>query len=206
MARIVSVNHYILNPKEFNGKRVVTFSDIDLLHGRAEGTARYRFRDNKKHFVEGTDYFLVNPQTLENAKLGEIRPIGIDSVSVRGTTFITETGYLMLVKSFTDDLAWTVQRELVNNYFRTKEEKAIQENSNRRKVADIPQNKEFQKRIENIRKKLIAMDVMLDRLNIYGSQKDIDGYLNVIDDMGCRLVAATTKLSRTEYALIPEPY
>lgn len=73
MARIVSVNHYILNPKEFNGKRVVTFSDIDLLHGRAEGTARYRFRDNKKHFVEGTDYFLVNPQTLENAKLGEIR-------------------------------------------------------------------------------------------------------------------------------------
>ena len=26
---------------------------------------------------------------------------------------ITETGYLMLVKSFTDDLAWKVQRELV---------------------------------------------------------------------------------------------
>ena len=25
---------------------------------------------------------------------------------------ITETGYLMLVKSFTDDLAWSVQREL----------------------------------------------------------------------------------------------
>lgn len=28
-------------------------------------------------------------------------------------TLITETGYLMLVKSFTDDLAWKVQRELV---------------------------------------------------------------------------------------------
>lgn len=28
-------------------------------------------------------------------------------------TLMTETGYLMLVKSFTDDLAWKVQRELV---------------------------------------------------------------------------------------------
>lgn len=35
-------------------------------------------------------------------------------------TLITESGYLMLVKSFTDDLAWKVQRELVNFYFRGK--------------------------------------------------------------------------------------
>ena len=31
-------------------------------------------------------------------------------------------GYLMLVKSFTDDLAWQVQRSLVQNYFRGKED------------------------------------------------------------------------------------
>ena len=30
---------------------------------------------------------------------------------------ITEQGYLMLVKSFTDDLAWEVQRKLVSSYF-----------------------------------------------------------------------------------------
>ena len=36
---------------------------------------------------------------------------------------ITESGYLMLVKSLTDDLAWTVQRELVNNYFRVNQNK-----------------------------------------------------------------------------------
>lgn len=35
---------------------------------------------------------------------------------------ITETGYLMLVKSFTDDLAWKVQRELVDSYFRVRAE------------------------------------------------------------------------------------
>ena len=38
-----------------------------------------------------------------------------------GLVLITESGYLMLVKSFTDDLAWKVQRELVKTYFRAKE-------------------------------------------------------------------------------------
>lgn len=31
-------------------------------------------------------------------------------------------GYLMLVKSFTDDLAWEVRRKLVNSYFRAVQE------------------------------------------------------------------------------------
>lgn len=31
---------------------------------------------------------------------------------------ITEQGYLMLVKSLTDDLAWEVQRKLVKSYFK----------------------------------------------------------------------------------------
>lgn len=35
-----------------------------------------------------------------------------------GLILMTEAGYLMLVKSFTDDLAWSVQRQLVNGYFR----------------------------------------------------------------------------------------
>ena len=37
-----------------------------------------------------------------------------------GLTLITESGYLMLVKSFTDDLAWDVQRQLVKRYFAQK--------------------------------------------------------------------------------------
>lgn len=35
-----------------------------------------------------------------------------------GLVLMTEQGYLMLVKSFTDDLAWEVQRQLVNTYFK----------------------------------------------------------------------------------------
>lgn len=33
------------------------------------------------------------------------------------TILFTESGYLMLVKSFTDDLAWDIQRKLVKSYF-----------------------------------------------------------------------------------------
>lgn len=39
-------------------------------------------------------------------------------VAPNGLVLITEQGYLMLVKSFTDNLAWKVQRDLVNNYFK----------------------------------------------------------------------------------------
>ncbi len=103
-----------------------------------------------KTFYRGRGLLRCNPQTLENAKMGEIRPSGIESVNVRGTTFLTETGYLMLVKSFTDDLAWSVQRELVNNYFRFRTEQ--KEKPERRQVVDIPRNLEYQKIFAKVRK------------------------------------------------------
>lgn len=39
--------------------------------------------------------------------MDEIRSLGIN-IPPKGTTLITESGYLLLVKSFTDDLAWKV--------------------------------------------------------------------------------------------------
>ena len=113
--KIVKINNNDLSVKEFNGQRVVTFKDIDMLHERVEGTAGRNFRDNKKHFVENEDFFFIKPADIGN---NEIRRSEINN---KGTYLITESGYLMLVKSLQDDLAWKVQRELVNNYFRVKE-------------------------------------------------------------------------------------
>lgn len=103
--------------KEYQGQRVVTFKDIDLVHKRPDGTASRNFRTNKKHFIENVDFYNV---TTEKCKSDEIRRAGFNNP--RGGYFFTESGYLMLVKSFTDDLAWEVQRQLVNSYFRLKEE------------------------------------------------------------------------------------
>ncbi|MDC4241875.1 ORF6N domain-containing protein, partial [Clostridium tertium] len=55
--QIVKINNTDLSVKEFNGQRVVTFKDIDMLHERVEGTAKRNFADNKKHFIENVDYF-----------------------------------------------------------------------------------------------------------------------------------------------------
>ena len=120
MPEMIRIGNSDIAIKEYKGKRVVTFKDIDEVHGRPDGTARKRFADNRKHFVAGEDFFIVTPQNLENAELSEKRTLENDVTSNRGTVLITEQGYLMLVKSFTDDLAWEVQRQLVNTYFKVK--------------------------------------------------------------------------------------
>lgn len=104
----VVVNGALICVKEYEGRRIVTFKDVDAAHGRPEGTAKRNFNTNKEHFIEGEDYFVRNSYEAMN-EFGITAPNGL--------TLITETGYLMLVKSFTDDLAWAVQRELVNSYF-----------------------------------------------------------------------------------------
>ena len=112
--------------KEYAGQRVVTFKDVDTVHHRASGSARKRFNDNRKHFIEAVDFYRLT-QPSEIRTLGFSRPQGGVPSEV---ILITETGYLMLVKSFTDDLAWKVQRELVDSYFRARaepEEQIMQE-------------------------------------------------------------------------------
>lgn len=114
----VNIEGTDLQIKELNGQRVVTFKDIDAAHERPEGTARKRFNDNKKHFIEGVDYYELN-QPSEIRTFGFERPQGGTPQKV---ILVTESGYLMIAKSLTDDLSWDVQRSLVDNYFRFKEQ------------------------------------------------------------------------------------
>lgn len=111
MNDVVKIQNQEVTVKEYKGQRVITFKDIDSVHERAEGTARKRFNDNKKHMIEGEDYFV---RKTDEAK----KEYGITAPN--GLTLLTESGYLMLVKSFTDDLAWKVQRQLVKSYFMVK--------------------------------------------------------------------------------------
>ena len=99
--------------KEYRGQRVVTFRDVDELHGRPQGTAGRNFSENKDKFIEGIDFFKL---TFEEMRCTNF----VERANPQGLTLLTESGYLMLVKSFTDDLAWEVQRQLVNHYFRSK--------------------------------------------------------------------------------------
>lgn len=118
MNDVVVIEGTEIQAKFYNGQRVVTFKDIDAVHQRPDGTARNAFKRNKKHLIENEDYVVINP----NVRKTYIRNINVPN---RGITVFTESGYLMLVKAFNDDLAWKVQRELVNSYFREKDEKNV---------------------------------------------------------------------------------
>lgn len=111
MNDVVKIQNQEVMVKEYKGQRVVTFKDIDSVHERAEGTARRNFNANRNHLVEGEDFFVRNSYEAKE-EYGITAPNGL--------TLLTESGYLMLVKSFTDDLAWKVQRQLVKSYFTVK--------------------------------------------------------------------------------------
>ena len=104
-----------LSVKEYQGQRVVTFKDIDNVHKRTKGTAGRNFRTNRKYFIEGEDYFKLSNDEVSSTKFVELK-------NPYGLTVLTESGYMMLAKSLTDDLAWAVQRQLVGSYFRAKQE------------------------------------------------------------------------------------
>lgn len=110
MNDLVHIQNTDISVKEYRGQRVVTFKDIDMVHERPEGTARATFNRNKTRFREGEDYFVC--ETYEAKSLFNVS-------APNGILLLTEQGYLMLVKPFSDDLSWTVQRQLVNGYFKT---------------------------------------------------------------------------------------
>jgi len=108
----ITINSKQVPVVEFNGQRVVTLGIIDLVHERPEGTARKRLNDNRSRFVEGKHLFKVCASEFRTRFPGVISARAHEDV-----TLLTERGYLLLVKSFTDDLAWQVQDQLVDGYF-----------------------------------------------------------------------------------------
>ena len=115
----VEINSTALKIVEHQGQRVVTLAMMDQVHGRPEGTARRTFNANKERLVEGRHYFKVCADEIRTHKILDISPKSHEDV-----TLLTERGYLVLVKSFTDDLAWQVQEQLVDGYFRRQEDEA----------------------------------------------------------------------------------
>lgn len=109
----ITVANQSVRVVEYQGQRVVTLGMIDQVHNRPEGTARRNFNENRTRFIEGEDFVKVTANEFRTRNPG-----AISNKATEDVTIFTEAGYLMLVKSFNDDLAWQVQRQLVNRYFR----------------------------------------------------------------------------------------
>ncbi|WP_341520734.1 ORF6N domain-containing protein [Pseudomonas sp. G.S.17] len=111
---LITIHNTQLPVVEYRGQRVVTLAMIDQVHERPEGTARRNFNENRDRFIEGEDFFQVLGEEIRT----QSELAGVFAARTPKGTLVTEQGYLMIVKSLTDDLAWTVQRQLVSSYFR----------------------------------------------------------------------------------------
>ncbi|MHB8354984.1 MAG: ORF6N domain-containing protein [Burkholderiales bacterium] len=127
----IQIANSTISVVEYRGKRVVTFAMIDQVHGRPNGTAGRNFRENRNRFISEADFYDIDSNSLD-----EFRRDGIFGESAHRGTLITQAGYLMLAKSFTDDFAWQVQRELVNTYFNVQQ--AIQSSPKKRGRPALP--------------------------------------------------------------------
>lgn len=100
------------SPVEHKGERVITLGMMDEAHERPDGTAGRAFRKHREKLEEGRHYFVD-----ANRRETSIRP---EQGGGKDPVLLTERGYLVLVKTFRDDLAWKVQEDLVEGYFRAR--------------------------------------------------------------------------------------
>ena len=118
---IVQINDREIEVIEYKEVPIVTFKMVDNLHQRTEGAARKAFNRHKIHLIEGEDFFIV-PYDEWKKNIAVQNMDGDMRRQRNPMTFLTESGYLLLVKSFQDDLAWKVQRQLVRAYFTKRQE------------------------------------------------------------------------------------
>jgi len=122
-ANIININGNPIEQIIYKNQPVITLRMMDEVHERPEGTAGRNFNQHKEKLTEGEHYFSVPYK--EWSKISTLR----NSYSSKGHNkkiFLTLYGYLVLVRTFSDDLAWKIQEELVKAYFQTKKaEKAI---------------------------------------------------------------------------------
>ena len=201
MNDIVTINNTNLPVLQYQENPVVTFQMIDQVHERTDGTASRNFKNNRKRFTEGKHFYLV-----DFTQKDEFRSFGIN-VPPRGLTVFTKRGYLLLTKSFTDDLAWEVQEKLVDGYFQARSLTPAEQllKSVQLTVELEKQHKILALQHKEIKSRQIETETRLDRIEAR-EQDDpgyfaITGYANLVntpidENTAKKLGMAAAKLSR----------
>lgn len=104
--------------KEYNNERVITAYDIAKIHGRDVNEITKNFNRNRETFDLNEDYFVLNKE-----EFSERLKIVQDFIpnNVKEIILFTQSGYLLLTKTFSDKLSWKIQKELIKAYFKLKE-------------------------------------------------------------------------------------
>lgn len=118
MQEIVKIENKNLVVKEYNNQRVVTLWDIAELHDRTASEVGQQFKRNNRYLIENVDYYLISKEKISESQIVIQNKV---PNNVKNISIFTESGYLMLVKSFNDEMSWKIQRILINSYFKLKD-------------------------------------------------------------------------------------
>ncbi len=116
MGMLIKIHAKEIERIEYHSMPVVPLYLLDELYARAAGTARHAFKRNRVQFVQGTDYFTV-PYKVWSGIPALFKRFG-SNTSHNALVLLTESGYLMLARTFRGVHAGRVQREMLETYFR----------------------------------------------------------------------------------------
>ena len=145
--KLVKINNVELGIKEYKKERVVTAWDIAKVHNREVREITQNFNYVKDKLLKDEDYFLVNKEKISESKIliQDFIPNNVKEIPL-----FTESGYLMLVKTFTDDLSWQIQRQLVKGYFKLKELKSSIDKDKRLEIMEKNANVRMAKILKSL--------------------------------------------------------
>ena len=144
---IITINNVELGIKEYKKERVVTAWDIGKVHNRDVGEINKIFNRNKDKFILNEDYFILKIKDFSERfkTIQDFIPNNVKEI-----VLFTESGYLMLVKTFTDDLSWDIQRQLVKGYFKLKELKSSVDKDKRLEIMEKNANVRMAKMLKSL--------------------------------------------------------
>lgn len=110
----MEINGKRIKKKEYNGVPVLTSWDIAEIHGKEMRRVNENFKYVREKLILNEDYFIIERDKFSETDF----PIqNFIPNNVKEIPLFTETGYMMLCKTFGDDFSWQLQRFLVRNYF-----------------------------------------------------------------------------------------
>ncbi len=192
---------------EIKGVRVLTTSQIAEAYEVKEIQIHQNFKNNRVRFIDGKHYISLSGDELKAFK-NHLEKIEVVKNRTSHLYLWTEKGALLHAKSLNTDKAWEVYDYLVDFYFRAKEKQSepvkresvpvtyMNESSKSARVhmvVDIPNNPSAQKAIEEVKKALAAVDIMLDESNRYISKEAYGRYKGDIMDAFQALMVRVTQ-------------
>lgn len=155
-SNLITIADKEIELKEYNGERIVTAWDIADLHEKEISKVNENFKYNIDKFIENEDYYVLQRNKFSES---EFRVQKFIPNNVKEIILFTESGYLLLTKTFTDERSWNIQRQLVKSYFKLKELKEkvesgeieIKKVENKQNNNSITQLNESQIELEKLR-------------------------------------------------------